>query len=76
VMTEKMLTYSLGRGVTVADMPTVRGIVKQSDARPSGKDNFRFSDLILGIVESAPFQMKVKHSQASTQLSAQGGQSK
>jgi hypothetical protein len=54
-LTEKLLTYALGRGLTWQDMPTVRRIV--SDARP---DNYRFSALILGIVKSAPFQMRMK----------------
>jgi hypothetical protein len=60
VMTEKLLTYALGRGVDHNDMPTVRKIVGQSKPK-----NFQFSSLILGIVESTPFQMKVKVSQAS-----------
>jgi hypothetical protein len=57
VMTEKLLTYALGRGVDTPDMPTVRKIVGQ--AKPK---NFQFSSLILGIVESTPFQMKIKSS--------------
>jgi len=67
VMTEKMLTYALSRGVDYHDMPTVRKIVNQ--ARTNG---FRFSSLVQGIVESTPFQMKIKQSQASNQ----GGPSK
>jgi hypothetical protein len=53
VMTEKMLTYALGRGIEYYDMPAVRKVVQ--DAR--GKD-FRFSSIVLGIAKSAPFQMK------------------
>jgi hypothetical protein len=53
VMTEKMLTYALGRGLEYYDMPTVRKIVQE------GRNNdFRFSSLIMGIVKSTPFQMK------------------
>jgi hypothetical protein len=52
-LTEKLLTYSLGRGVAYYDAPTVRAIVRSSAA-----SNHRFSSLILGIVESAPFQMR------------------
>jgi hypothetical protein len=52
-MTEKMLTYALGRGIEYYDMPAVRKVVQ--DAR--GKD-FRFSSIVLGIAKSAPFQMK------------------
>jgi hypothetical protein len=53
VMTEKMLTYALGRGLEYYDMPAVRKIV--SDGRNQG---FRFSAMVLGIVRSTPFQMK------------------
>jgi hypothetical protein len=53
VLTEKMLTYSLGRGIEYYDMPAVRKIVQ--DAR--SKD-YRFSSIVLGIVRSTPFQMK------------------
>jgi hypothetical protein len=52
-MTEKLLTYSLGRGATGADAPAIRKIVR--DSRAGG---YRFSDLILGIVNSTPFQMR------------------
>jgi hypothetical protein len=53
VLTEKMLTYALGRGVEYYDMPAVRKVVQ--DAR--SKD-YRFSSIVLGIVKSTPFQMK------------------
>jgi hypothetical protein len=52
-VTEKLLTYALGRGLGAADMPAVRAIVR--DAR---RDNYRFSSIVLGIVRSAPFQMR------------------
>ena len=52
-LTEKLLTYALGRGLESYDMPTVRRIVRQ--AAPHG---YRFSDLVGGIVESVPFQMR------------------
>jgi len=55
VVTEKLLTYALGRGVEYQDMPLVRSIVRDSAA---GK--YRFSSLVLGIVKSAPFQMNMK----------------
>ena len=51
VFTERLLTYALGRGVEARDRPAVRAIVRQ--AAP----DFRWSDIILGIVESPPFQM-------------------
>ncbi|MEO2024621.1 MAG: DUF1592 domain-containing protein [Fuerstiella sp.] len=52
-MTEKLLTYAIGRGLEHFDAPAVRGIVR--DAK--GND-YRFSELILGIVNSTPFQMR------------------
>jgi len=52
-VTEKLLTYALGRGLTASDMPAVRAIVR--DAR---RDNYRFSSIVLGIVRSVPFQMR------------------
>ena len=55
VVTEKLLTYALGRGVEYADMPLVRSIV-----RDAAGSNYRFSSLVLGIVRSAPFQMNIK----------------
>jgi uncharacterized protein DUF1592/uncharacterized protein DUF1588/uncharacterized protein DUF1585/uncharacterized protein DUF1587/uncharacterized protein DUF1595 len=55
VLTEKLLTYALGRRVDYYDMPSVRAIVRE--AEPT--DN-RFSALVLGIVKSAPFQMNVR----------------
>ena len=53
VLTERMLTYALGRGLEHYDMPAVRKIVQ--DARSS---NYRFSSIILGVARSVPFQMK------------------
>jgi len=52
-MTEKLLTFALGRGVEASDAPAVRAI-----ARDARADNYRFSSLILGIVKSTPFQMR------------------
>jgi hypothetical protein len=53
-MTEKMLTYALGRGLDYHDMPAVRSIV-----RASAGNNYRFSSLVLGIVDSVPFRMRM-----------------
>jgi uncharacterized protein DUF1592/uncharacterized protein DUF1588/uncharacterized protein DUF1587/uncharacterized protein DUF1585/uncharacterized protein DUF1595 len=53
-MTEKLLTYALGRGLDAHDMPVVRSIVRQSAAR-----DYHFSSLVLGIVNSVPFQMRI-----------------
>jgi hypothetical protein len=52
---EKLMTYALGRGLTAHDMPTVRGIVRQAASR-----DHRFSAVVLEIVKSAPFTMRVK----------------
>ena len=54
---EKMMTYALGRGLEYTDMPTVRAI-----ARDAGKDGNRFSTIVLGVVRSAQFRMRVKGS--------------
>ena len=50
---EKLLTYALGRGLDHDDGPAVRRIV-----RGAAGDDYRFSSLVLGIVESIPFQMR------------------
>ncbi|MBL8215563.1 MAG: DUF1592 domain-containing protein [Bryobacterales bacterium] len=52
-LTEKLLTYGLGRGTEYYDAPAVRKIVAQ--ARTS---DYKFSSFILGIVQSTPFQMR------------------
>jgi hypothetical protein len=52
-VTEKLLTYALGRGLEFYDMPVVRGIV-----RDSASDHYRFTSLITGIVRSTPFRMR------------------
>ena len=52
-LTEKLMTYAIGRGVEYYDMPAVRSIV-----RASAPGDYRFSSLILGIVRSSPFQMR------------------
>jgi len=52
-LTEKLMTYALGRGVDYYDEPAVRGIV-----RAASRDDFRFVSLIRGVVQSVPFQMR------------------
>ena len=52
-LTEKLLTFALGRGVETFDAPAVRKIVREARA-----EDFRFSSIILGIVNSTPFQMR------------------
>jgi hypothetical protein len=52
-VTEKLLTYALGRGVENYDAPAVRKIILE--AAPS---DYRWSSIIMGIVKSVPFQMR------------------
>ena len=52
--TEKLFEYSLGRGLEYTDMPTVRAIV-----RDAAKDDYRFVSIVLGVVNSPPFQMQM-----------------
>jgi hypothetical protein len=58
-VTEKLLTYALGRGLEYYDAPAVRGIDHAAAA-----NDYRWSSLILGIVKSAPFQMRASPSRA------------
>jgi len=55
VAAEKLLTYAMGRATTAYDMPAVRNI-----ARTAGRNDYRFSSLVLGVVKSEPFQMRRK----------------
>jgi hypothetical protein len=67
VVTEKLLTYALGRGVEYQDMPLVRSIVRDSSA-----GNYKFSALVLDIVKSPAFQMNMKVTEtANNQRAAQ-----
>ncbi len=52
-LTEKMLTFALGRGLEFYDKRAVDGIVKQME-----RDGFKFETLVMGIVKSLPFDMK------------------
>ncbi len=54
-LTEKLMTYALGRGLKYYDMPAVRAITREAS-----RNDDRFSSIVLGIVKSAPFQMKMK----------------
>jgi hypothetical protein len=62
VAAEKLLTYALGRGVEYQDMPVVRSIMREAAAN----DN-RFSALVLGVVNSPPFQTNMKMELSSNQ---------
>jgi len=54
-MTEKLLSFATGRGVEYFDMPVIRRIVNETE-----DSNYRFSDIVLNIVKSEPFRMRVK----------------
>jgi len=55
MITEKMMTYGLGRGVEYYDMPVIRSIVRDAD-----KNNDKFTAILMGVIKSAPFQMRTK----------------
>jgi hypothetical protein len=52
---EKLLIYALGRGLEPSDMPVVRSIL-----RNAADDEYRLTAIVLGIVDSLPFQMRTK----------------
>src|SRR5262245_1080197 len=56
-VTEKLMTYALGRGVEYYDMPVIRKIVHDAE-----KDNYKFDTLILDVVKSDPFRMNSRPS--------------
>ena len=59
-MTSKLLTYALGRGVEYYDAPAIRAITTAA-----ARSNYAFSSLVLGIVDSVPFQMRRAAEEAS-----------
>jgi Protein of unknown function (DUF1592)/Protein of unknown function (DUF1588)/Protein of unknown function (DUF1587)/Protein of unknown function (DUF1585)/Protein of unknown function (DUF1595)/Planctomycete cytochrome C len=66
-LTQKLLIYALGRGLDYRDMPAVRAIL-----RDASRDDYRFSALILGVVNSTPFRMRaVANTEVSPITSAQ-----
>ena len=52
-VTEKLMTYALGRGVEYFDAPTIRDIVRNAE-----REDYRFASIVSGIVNSTPFQMR------------------
>jgi hypothetical protein len=54
-VTEKLLIYALGRGLEPADMPAVRKIV-----RDSARENYSLQSIIMGVVQSVPFELRRK----------------
>jgi hypothetical protein len=65
-VTEKLLTYALGRELEYYDMPAVRRITREA----AGND-YRWSSIILGVVRSVPFQMSITKGEARTGRSYQ-----
>jgi hypothetical protein len=61
VLTEKLMIYALGRGTEYYDMPVMRSIV-----RDAGRNNYKFSSFVLGVVKSEPFQMNSKTQTSAT----------
>ena len=59
-MTEKLLTYALGRGLEAADAPAVRQV-----KREAARADYRFASLIQGVVTSTPFQMRMAQERAN-----------
>jgi hypothetical protein len=59
-LTEKLFTFALGRGVEYYDAPAIRQIVAGAS-----QNDYRFSELILGIVESPPFQKRMSEKRMS-----------
>lgn len=64
-VTERLLTYALGRGVEYYDMPVVRAIDHEA-----ARNNYRFSSLVMGIVKSEPFRMNMKVKEGAPQLAS------
>lgn len=52
-LAEKLLTFALGRGVEPSDGPAIRKIIQEAEV-----DDFRFSSLIVALVNSVPFKMR------------------
>jgi hypothetical protein len=65
-VSERMLTYALGRGLEPIDKPVLRSIVRKASA-----NDYRFQSVIQAIVESAPFQMRTKPGATTEQRVAQ-----
>jgi hypothetical protein len=64
-VTEKLLMYATGRNVQFYDEPVVRGIIRES-----ARNNYTFASLVLGVVKSAPFQMRETEPVKTTKLAA------
>jgi len=61
-LTEKLLMYGVGRETKYSDMPAVRAVMHEA-----ATNRYRFSDLVLGVVKTPAFQMRLKQPQSSVQ---------
>jgi mono/diheme cytochrome c family protein len=68
-MTQKLLMYGIGRETKYNDMPVVRAIMRAAEP-----NRYKFSDLVLGVVRSAPFQMRVREAQARQGAASRNGE--
>jgi hypothetical protein len=55
VVTEKLLTYAIGRGLEYQDMPMLRAVTREA-----AKDDYQFSALLMGVIQSPAFTMNLK----------------
>jgi hypothetical protein len=62
---EKLATYAVGRSVEYSDMPAIRAIV-----RSAADQDYRFSELVLGVVNSEPFRMRKKEARRESAVNA------
>ena len=67
-VTEKLLAYALGRGLEYTDRPTVRRIL-----RDAAGDDYRWSSIVLGIVDSTPFQWRRSRADEPARVAAGAG---
>jgi len=63
VLTKRLMTYALGRGLDPADMPVVRQIV-----RKAAREQYAFGAIVQGIVDSPPFRMRVRPANQESEL--------
>ena len=66
-MTQMLMTYALGRGTEYYDMPVIRSI-----AHDAAKNDYRFTSLLMGIVQSPPFQQKIVRASESASAGGDG----
>jgi mono/diheme cytochrome c family protein len=72
-MTEKMMTYALGRGIEYYDMPTIRAIVRDTGVAQDPRERYKFSAIVMRIIASDAFQESRSPSTVAMPLTAQAG---